>query len=471
VNVLEQFAGRQILFLNWRDLANPAAGGAEAYCEQIARRFAAVGCRLTLFTSAYQDAPPYDWANGYLVVRKGSRFGVYLAAARHIRRYGRRYDAIVDFQNGIPFFAPLWAPADTAVTCVVHHVHQDQFGMYFPWPVSVVGRLLEGRASRRVYRDRPFVAVSPSTRAEMRRQLRFRGPISIIPNGIDPLPPGRGQRSPVPLIAVVTRLVPHKQLHLLVEAVPELLRRWPALQVEIAGSGPARETLQRKVRELGVEGSVRLPGRVAEQYKSDLLSQAWLTVAPSLAEGWGLTVLEANAMGTPALAYDVPGLRDSVRDKVTGWLVPPGNALAAPLTSALEELTDPARQDLMAEQCRAWARAFSWDVTAERLARVVLSDIMRTEQGSPSRRRATDLMTVASWRLDQVDEDMEQRLRKTLRTTDVIVQGEHGLSVLLAGCDEVGAATALQRVPVPPAWLRLATTEDVLRGANGDGLA
>jgi glycosyltransferase involved in cell wall biosynthesis len=471
MKAIEQLAGRQVLFLNWRDLSNPAAGGAEAYAEQIARRFAAAGCRLTLFTSVYPGAPPYDWANGYLVVRQGGRFSVYLAAARHVERHGRQYDAIVDFANGIPFFAPLWAPAATAVACVVHHVHQAQFGLYFPWPVSALGRLLEGRLSRWVYRGRPFVAVSPSTRTEMRRQLRFREQIFIVPNGTEPLPPARGHRSPTPLIAVVTRLVPHKRLHLLVEAIPDLRRRWPTLQVVIAGSGPTRESLQSQVRELGLEDSVTLPGRVSEAGKCDLLSRAWLTVAPSLAEGWGLTVLEANAMGTPAVAYDVAGLRDSVRDKVTGWLVPAGQELAGALTGALEELANPVRQRVMMEQCVRWARGFSWDASAERLARVVLSEIMRTEQGGPSRRKACDLSTVASWPPGQIDDDTERRLRKALRVTDVISRGEYGLRVLLVGCDEVGAAAALQRVPVPPAKLRLATTADVLCGAGADGLA
>ena len=198
MSALEQLAGRRILFLNWRDLANPAAGGAEAYAEQIARRFAHAGALLTLFTSRYKDAPPYDWANGYLVVREGGRFGVYRAAARHLRRHGQRYDAIVDFQNGIPFFAPLWAPASTAVICVVHHVHQAQFDMYFRWPLNHVGRLLEGRATRRVYRGRQFVAVSPSTRAEMRRQLGLREPVQIVPNGLASLPLSRPRCSPNP---------------------------------------------------------------------------------------------------------------------------------------------------------------------------------------------------------------------------------------------------------------------------------
>jgi glycosyltransferase involved in cell wall biosynthesis len=464
---LGQLAGRRILFLNWRDLANPAAGGAETYAEQIARRFARTGAQLTLFTSKYHDALPYDWTNECLVVRKGGRFGVYLAAARHLRQYGNRYDAIVDFQNGIPFFAPLYVPGHVPVVGVVHHVHQAQFGMYFRWPVSSIGRMLEGRVSRRVYRDCPLIAVSPSTRAEMRNQLGFSGPIHIVPNGIDPPPPSCVPRSPTPVIAVVTRLVPHKQLHLLVEAVPDLLGRWPDLHVDIAGSGPAREALLERVRGLGLERVVSLPGRVSDQAKSDLLSRAWLTVAPSLGEGWGLTVLEANAVGTPAVAHDVPGLRDSVRDRVTGWLVPPGHGLAPALTKALDELSDAEQQRILADRSRAWAGRFSWDASAERLASILLSESARKALGSPSRRQAVHLSTIAWWPPGDA-ELVSEIVRKALRVTDMISSSGEGLTVLLIGCDEVGATKALQRVPIPPTRLRLATTTQALCGPGVD---
>jgi glycosyltransferase involved in cell wall biosynthesis len=467
VSALEQLAGHRILFLNWRDLSNPAAGGAEKYAEQIALRFVRAGALITLFTSRYDDAPPYDWANQYLVVREGGRFGVYLAAARHLMRYGRQYDAIVDFQNGIPFFAPLWAPADVPVVGVVHHVHQAQFDMYFRWPVNSIGRLLEGRISHRVYRDCPLVAVSPSTRAEMRNQLDFGGPIHIVPNGIDPLPPSSMPRSPTPLIVVVTRLVPHKQLHLLVEAVPELLSRWPDLRVDIAGTGPARDALLAQVQRLGLERVVSLPGRVSDQARSDLLSRAWLTVAPSLGEGWGLTAIEANATGTPVVAHDVPGLRDSVRDRVTGWLVPSGSNLASALTKALDELRDAEQRQVMADKSRAWAGRFSWDASAERLAGIVVSESMRKALGGPSRRQAIHLSTVAWWSRDDA-EAVSDIVRKTLRVTDLISSSEDGLTVLLSGCDEVAASKALQRVPIPPTRLHLATTTQTLCGPGVD---
>jgi glycosyltransferase involved in cell wall biosynthesis len=470
MSALEQLAGSRILFLNWRDLGNPAAGGAEVYTEQIARRFARAGALLTLFTSTYDNAPPHDWANGYLVVREGGRFGVYRAAARHLRKNRHQYDAVVDFQNGIPFFAPLWTPASTPVVCVVHHVHQAQFDLYFRWPLNHVGRYLEGRATRRVYRGRPFVAVSTSTRAEMRRQLGLRGPVHIVPNGIPALPPSQASRSATPAIAVVTRLVPHKQLHLLVQAVPDLLRRWPDLRVDIAGTGPDRDRLVALVRQLGLERAVTLPGWVSDQDKADLLSRAWLTVAPSLAEGWGLTVLEANSLGVPAVAYDVPGLRDAVRAGRTGWLAPAGSDLAVPLARALDELGDPARAAVFAAQARGWAARFSWDASAQRLAHALLAEMRYRELGGASVRQTIDLATVASWPPGDLD-DAEQRLRKGLRLTDAISRDQNGLYVLLTGCDEVGAARALQRAQVSPARLRLATTSWVLSGTGEDDTA
>ena len=467
---LEQMAGRRVLFLNWRDRSNPAAGGAESYTEQIAQRFVRAGASLTLLTSRYQGAAPHSWSDGYLVIREGGRFGVYFAAARHLKRYSDHYDAIVDFQNGIPFFAPLWLPDKMPVICVVHHVHQDQFDMYFRWPLNHIGRFLEGKVSRRVYGNRPLIAVSPSTRAEMRRKLDFCGPVHIVPNGIDPLPASTMPRSLSPAIALVTRLVPHKQLHHLVEAVPELLRRWPDLHIDIAGTGTARDDLLAQVRQLGVENAVALPGRVSEQAKSDLLSRAWLTVAPSLAEGWGLTIIEANALGTPAVAYDVPGLRDSVRHTETGWLVQPGQSLGVTISGALDELSDPRRRQLVANQAREWASRFSWDSSAERLAGVLLAEIRHREQGSPGRRQAVDLAALASWPAE-VSDGLVPLLQQALRVTDIISSDENELKVLLIGCDEVGAAKALERVPIPPTTLRLATTARVLSGAAGKDLA
>src|SRR5207244_10162237 len=139
---------------------------------------------ITLFTGMVTAACPCVLPSDDLMPRGGGRLGVSPAAARYLRKHGRYYDAVIDFQNGIPFFSPLFAPAGTVVVCVVHHVHQSQFDMYFRWPMNQVGRLLEGRVSAQVYQRTPFVAVSPSTRAEMRHQLGITAPIHIVPNAV-----------------------------------------------------------------------------------------------------------------------------------------------------------------------------------------------------------------------------------------------------------------------------------------------
>jgi hypothetical protein len=133
----------------------------------------------------------------------------------------------------------------------------------------------------------------------------------------------------------------------------------------------------------------------------------------------------------------------------------------------LEELHVPVRHRFFADQAQAWAAKFSWDASADRLARVLLSEIRHRELGSSSPRRAVDLATVAMWPPGDLD-DLERRLRKGLRVTDTISRGPDGLIVLLTGCDEVGAAKALRRAQVSPPELRLATTSWVLCGAGED---
>jgi hypothetical protein len=180
-------------------------------------------------------------------------------------------------------------------------------------------------------------------------------------------------------------------------------------------------------------------------------------------------VLEANTLGTPAVAYDVPGLRDSVRDGRTGWLVPAHHDLTQALAGALTELADPDRRRSYADESQRWAQRFSWDSSAERLARVLLGEIKWRRHGGPSRRRAVDISTVASWPVE-ASAAMDGHLHRALRLTDALTAGRDGIRALLNGCDEIGAARALRRTAVPPTGLHLATTTQVLCGTGEDGL-
>ncbi len=465
VTALDRLARTDLAFLNWRDPTHPDAGGAEAYCWEIARRFAAAGAHITLVSSRYPGARALEYRDGIRIVRAGGTFGVYAAAAAHLLRNRHAYDAVVDFQNGIPFFSPLFTPRWTTDICVIHHVHQRQFDSRFRWPVSAVGRFLEKQAGRRVYRGRPVVVVSPSTREGTRRELGFANPLHIVPNG----GPGpavtapAGHRSATPAITVVSRFVPQKRVDLILRAVPALLRGRPELRVDLCGDGPEDESLRKLAAGLGTGSAVVFHGHVSDARKQELFHHAWLTVVPSVAEGWGLTVIEANAVGTPALAYDVPGLRDAIRPGVNGWLLDPDTDLATGIAATLDTLSTPQARSLTAARCRAWAAAFSWDASAERLAEVVLEDLQRVHRHRRSRRSPCDLSVVT--RFASADpETTERAVRDSLRQTDVWHRDGGAFRLLLHGCDEVRALSALRRLDVTDADIVLANSHDVLLG-------
>ncbi|WP_163552481.1 glycosyltransferase family 4 protein [Candidatus Frankia alpina] len=493
---LSTLAGRHVVFLNWRDQDHPQAGGAELFCQSIAERFAAAGARVTLLTSrpardGGKVLPVAEHVAGVDVRRGGGTFGVYpsvLGRLASLGRAGHRVDAVVDCQNGIPFFSPLVLPASTPIVQVLHHVHQKQFPLYFPGPLAKVGQLLEAPGSRLVYGRRPVVVVSPSTRAEAREVLSLPGPRFLVPNGVTASVPSAGMASSgdgmdravgrpaaAPTIVCVGRLVPHKRLHLLLEALPALVAAHPGLTVHVVGDGPDRERLVARAVALGLTSTppggdvVRWHGYTDAATRDRLLASAWLTVNPSHGEGWGLSVLEAAALGVPAVAFRVPGLRNAVRDGTTGWLVDEGVPLAGTIGAALRTLADPPAAARLRAAARAWAAGFTWDAGAELLARVVTAEIDRLAQArgagrggrvARDRRRVDDELTHAAFTLPA------GAPRPALRRTDLVYRpdpdGAEAVAVLY-GAGEAAARATLARAGVSTeARLRPGTGEDLL---------
>jgi glycosyltransferase involved in cell wall biosynthesis len=459
-------AGTRVLFLNWRDPAHPLAGGAEVYCWEIARRFAAAGAEVTLLTSRPHGASGCEVTDGVRVHRRGGTYSLYAHAAAFLAANRRRFDAVVDCQNGIPFFSPLFVRRATSVVCVIHHVHQEQFGVHFSWPLRVLGRELEGRWSRLVYGRRPVAVVSPSTRAAVRATLGLRGPIFVVPNGAPrPARLDSHRRSPSPLIGCVGRLAAHKRMDLLVRAAVKLRERVPGLSIDIAGDGPDRLRLEKLSKDLGVDDVVHFLGHVSPECKERLLELSWLTVNPSMGEGWGLGVLEANAHGVPAVAFRVPGLRDSVRDGITGWLADPGDDLSTCVGRALAALSEPAEAHAWAVRCRAWAARFDWDEAARRLAGIIVADrALRVRRRSDRRRIASDTA-----RIVEVPETPGRRLQDIaggLRRTDLCALQGTTVRMILHDTDEGDVASVLDRLGLDGAAFSVAsaTGDDLLVG-------
>lgn len=444
----EALRGSRVLVLNWRDGRHPLAGGAEQYVHEIAARWVQAGADVTLYTARGAGQPARDRIDGIHVLRAGGELSVYSRTAVRLLRTRGHFDAVVDCQNGVPFYAPLFVGRQTPVVQVVHHVHQDQFATRFSGPMAALGRMLEGPVARRVYEDRGIAAVSPSTRAELRRQLGFSGPIYIVPNGTQVVPPASVDRATTPTIVVVSRLVPHKRVDLLLGHLPTVAAQVPGLRVEIVGDGPERPWLQGLVADLGLQSTVRFRGRVSAEVRDDLLSRAWLTTSTSAAEGWGCTVIEAASWGVPCLALRVPGVRDSVLDGETGWLVDRPADFGAALVDAIDQLRDRSRTAGMARACRDWAGCLSWDRSADLLAGVVLGEMRacatRGRNRTSNRRSGrSDLAVLVTFTTPGSD-----RLLEGLRATDEVVSRGDRTSVLLSGCDEFDATAVLDRLGV-----------------------
>ena len=465
-----RLAGRRVLVLNWRDVRHSLAGGAETYAHEIARRWVAAGCSVTWLTAQEPGLPAVETIDGIRIVRAGSTLSVYARAAVRLVRSGHRYDAIVDCQNGIPFFSPLFTRGSVPVVQVVHHVHQDQFATRFSPAGAAAGRFLERHVATRVYAGRRAVAVSASTRHEMRRRLGVGGPVDVVPNGCPRPSEGPRTRAGRPTIVVTSRLVPHKRLGLLLQAVAAARSRVAGLQVVIVGDGPEAPALRRAATSLGLDDVVSFRGRLPDADRDALVRTAWLTTSTSEGEGWGCVVLEAAAEGVPCLALRVPGIRDSVVDTSTGWLVDDVDALAAALPEVLADLADPARAEAVGAACRSWAGCFTWDRSAELLAGVVLSEVDARGQAGraparpPWRRRGrrtarSDMTTLVRF----VHHDAPGAVNQLRRTDEVAVDG-HDVIALMRGCDEVDALHVLERVGAVEARVRLATRHELLAG-------
>lgn len=346
-----------MVFLSWRDTHNPEGGGAERYLEKMAAGLVERGASVTIFCAAHSAAPPTETVDGVRFVRRGSKLGVYAQGFRALRR-GELGDPdlVVDVQNGIPFFSRLATRAPVVV--LVHHVHREQWPVVYPGRVGKVGWWIESRLAPRLYRRCQYVAVSRATRDEL-RELGISGPrIAVVHNGTDPPEHMATARSATPMVAVVGRLVPHKQVEHAIDAVLELRHELPDVRLHVVGSGWWEGELHDYARRRGAGDTVVFEGHVSEGHKHDIYAQAWVLALPSLKEGWGLVVGEAGMHATPTVAYaSAGGTRESVSDGQSGLLVDTQREL----TEALRRLlTDESERGRLAAGARAMSHRYTW---------------------------------------------------------------------------------------------------------------
>lgn len=361
----------KILILNWRDIKHSWAGGGEIYIFEQAKRWVKAGHEVSLFCGEDRDKnlPFFEKIQGIKIHRKGGRYSLYFWAAwYYLSRFRNKFDVVIDVENGVPFFTPLFCR--TAKVCYVYHVHGKQFFYELPKPLSYIGFIIERYIFPFLYRTIPIVAISETTKRQLVNIGLHAKKITVVYSGIN------GSHSKThstkkyfnPTILYLGRIKKYKRVDLLVSIFKRIIKDVPKARLIIAGWGTEASHLTDIIMKSPLRKKISLVGPVSLQEKRLLLSKSWVFVNPSIGEGWSIAVIEANLYGTPAVSFGVPGLAESIQQGKTGLLAKDEDDL---VTKICNILTDKHLRDRLSINASQWAREFSWDRSAEESLRVL----------------------------------------------------------------------------------------------------
>jgi glycosyltransferase involved in cell wall biosynthesis len=368
----------RVSMLAWRDLDDPEAGGSEVHASTVAKLWGEAGIEVTMRTSHAADHPQVSWRDGYRVIRKAGRYMVFPRGAfsEMMGWHGAR-DGLVEIWNGMPWFSPVWASGPSV--CFLHHHHAEMWDMTLPPRLARMGRLLESRIAPPLYRRTPIVTLSESSKRELIEEMGFKAKrITVVPPGIDGRFTPAGSKSPTPLVVAAGRLVPVKRYDHLIDVLVEVKQRHPQLEAVIAGEGYERERLETQRHEADAEDWIHLPGRISDDELLDLYRRAWALAGAAAREGWGMTMTEAAACGTPAVATRIAGHLDAVAPDRSGLLVDNRDEFVGALDAVLGD--DSLRARLSAGALEHASR-FTWEATALGTLEVLAAAARRRPRG------------------------------------------------------------------------------------------
>ncbi|MGD0314176.1 MAG: glycosyltransferase family 4 protein [Acidimicrobiales bacterium] len=370
----EEVGLRRIDVVAWRDLDDAEAGGSELHAHEILTRWADAGIDVRLWTSRVDGAARAIRRNGYAVNRRAGRYAVFprtaVAGFRHKIGMG---DGLVEIWNGMPFFSPIWSRCPRLV--FLHHVHAEMWDMALSPTLAKVGYTVEHRLAPPFYRRSQIVTLSDSARDDLVERLHLsRDRVTVVPPGIDPRFSPGGTLDPDPFVVAVGRLVPVKRFAWFVEAMLALKVRQPRLRAMIVGEGYERPELEARIADAGAGEWFSLPGRVNDAELVQLYRRAWLVGSTSVREGWGMTITEAAACGTPAVATRIAGHEDAVIEGESGLL-----ATSVPeLVEASESiLANPMLRRRLSQGALRRTESMTWERTAEVALQTLAAQVTR----------------------------------------------------------------------------------------------
>ena len=355
----------KILIFNWRDLRHTWAGGGEIYVFEQAKRWVKMGHEVTVFCGQdiEKNLPSFEIIDGIKTYRKGGRYSLYLWAVwYYFTRFRGNVDVVIDVENGIPFFTPLFCR--TPKICFVYHVHGNQFFYEFTAPLNHIGFAIEKFIFPLLYRHLPIIAISETTKKQLIDIGFKKNNITVVycgMNGSHSESKKTIKKFSNPTILYLGRIKKYKRVDLLVNIFQKIVEKVPKAHLIIAGWGTEAANLADLIMKNPLRKKISLAGPVSDKDKKILLSKSWIFVNPSIGEGWSMAVIEANLHGTPAISFDVPGLTESIQLGKTGLLAKNEEDLVKKIC---EILKDNSLRERLSANATLWANGFNWDRSA-----------------------------------------------------------------------------------------------------------
>ncbi len=347
----------KVLFFIWRDIKNPRAGGSEVFVHEIAKRWVEQGNEVTVLTVGFKGCKPSETIDGIEIIRVGGAYSVYWKAKWHYQKHLKgKFDLVIDVINTRPFMTPSFVNSGEKIIALQYQLAREYWFYELPLPLGWIGYHILEPMWLKNYFDIPTITISKSSKESL-EEFGFRN-VSIVPIGINTKPLAKlPAKSKIPTLIALSRLTKAKRVDHAIRAFKKIKQTFPNAQLSIVGDGPARKHLE----SIAGEGVV-FTGKVSEERKRELLKSAHVLLVPGLREGWCLVVTEANAFGTPAIGYNVPGLRDSIIDGKTGLLCECNPEAMAAATIKL--LSDKNLQKKLSENALKSSKTFTWKKSA-----------------------------------------------------------------------------------------------------------
>ncbi len=358
----------KILILNWKDIHHPQAGGAEIIVYELAKRLANEGHEVTCFCRSFKDGLPQETIDGINIIRRGNLLTMYLWAPIYYWSLKTKPNLVIDISNTIYWQTPLWAFKSKKVA-YLNQLAQDVFYYEYPLLVSRMGILAE-RLQYLTYKHTKFVCYSNSTKTDLISMGIPSNNISTFSLGLDHERYIPGKKSTTPLFICVSRLVKMKRNDLAIKAMNIVVKKHPETKLVIVGTGYDRRRLESIRNTLNLQNNVFFADentwfftKNTKDKKLLLMQQAWSLLFLSVKEGWGMTVTESAASGTPAIVSNVSGLVDSVKKDQTGVVLsknPSPEEISQAINSLIENKT---LRTKLSKNSLAWSTKFSWNTS------------------------------------------------------------------------------------------------------------